>query len=258
MNPLLAPLWLGGLAFLLLGHLRSARFVGWAFVGIFVGLLLLRAKNYYVAPAYPVLFAAGAVALEEWTVAARQWVGSAYVAATLAAGLVLAPFALPVLPVDTFVAYQTFCGGFQPVRFERHAAERLPQHFADEFGWEEMVRETARVYHALPAAQRQGTALFANDYGEAAAIDFFGPKYGLPAAISNHVTYWLWGPRRYTGESVLVLGSDGAGDREHFRIVEAVGRVDDPRSRRDEQFELYLCRDLNQNLRDFWPGIRKW
>ena len=259
MNPLLAPLWVGGLLFLLRAErARPFRCAGWAFVGVFGGLLLLRAKNYYVAPAYPMLFAAGAVALEGWTTQARRWVRGAYVAATLAAGVALAPFVLPVLPVETFVAYQRAWGGFQPVRFERHAGERLPQQFADEFGWEAMARETARAYHALPAAQRARTAVFANNYGEAAAVDFFGPKYGLPEAISSHVTYWLWGPRGYTGESVLVLGSDGAGDREHFRSVEAVGRVDDPDARADERFEIYRCEGLNQDLRDAWPEIRKW
>ena len=259
MNPLLAPLWIGGLTFLLCARrTKPFRFAGWTFLGVFGVLLLLRAKNYYVAPAYPVLFAAGAVALEQWSVMAWRWVRSVYVAVTLAAGLVLAPFVLPVLPVETFLAYQRAFGGFQPVRFEQHATERLPQHFADEFGWEDMARETARVYHGLPDAQRQRTAVFANDYGEAAAIDFFGPKYGLPEAVCNHVTYWLWGPRGYTGDSVLVLGSDGVGDREHFRTVEIVGLVGNPYSRRDEKFELYLCRDLNQDLPDFWPEIKKW
>ena len=259
MNPLLAPLWLGGLTFLLRAErAKPYRFMGWTFLGVFMGLLALQAKNYYVAPAYPALFAAGAVALEAWTIEGWRWTRGWYVAATLAVGLVLAPFVLPVLPIQTFLVYQSFFGGFQPVRFERHSAERLPQQFADEFGWEDMTRETARVYHGLPAAQRARTAVFANNYGEAAAIDFFGAKYGLPQAISNHVTYWLWGPHGYTGESVLVLGSDGQGDREHFRIVEAVGRVDDPRTRRDERFELYLCQDLNQDLDSFWPGIKKW
>ena len=259
MNPLLAPLWMGGLTWLMLSvRARKYRFAGWTFLGIFLSLLVLQAKNYYVAPAYPVLLAAGAVALEEATAARWRWTRSAYAAAVLAAGLVMAPLVLPVLPVGTFIRYQRALGGFQPVRFERQASGPLPEQFAGEFGWEEMARETGRVYHGLPEAERRDTAIFANDYSEAGAIDFFGPKYGLPPAISNHETYWLWGPRDYTGKSVIVLGSDGAGDREHFRSVEVAGRADHPYAREDERFDIYLCKDLTGGLRDAWPSIKRW
>ena len=229
MNPALAPLWVGGLVWLMRSErARSYRFAGWMFLGIFGLLLALKAKNYYVAPAYPALFAAGAVALEEWTAKDRRWARSAYVAAVLIAGLVLAPFVLPILPVQTFIAYERALGGFQPVRFEEQASGPLPQQFADEFGWEDMTRETGRVFGGLSDADKKATAVFANDYGEAGAIDFFGPKYGLPAAIGSHETYWLWGPRDYTGKSIIVLGSDGQGDREHFLSVQAVGRGGSP------------------------------
>jgi hypothetical protein len=141
---------------------------------------------------------------------------------------------------------------------ENNIGSLLPQQFADEFGWEEMVRKTALVFNALPASARDGTAIFANDYGEAAAVDFFGARYGLPKAISNHVSYWIWGPRAYTGTTVIVLGSDGAGDRAHFKTVEAKASVDNPYARRIEKFDIYLCRDLVDDLHTLWPVIRRW
>jgi hypothetical protein len=121
-----------------------------------------------------------------------------------------------------------------------------------------MVRETAKVYNALPAAERAQTAIFCNSYGQAGAIDFFGPKYGLPKAISNHQNYWYWGPRDYTGAIVIVLGSDGEGDREHFKTVEVAGHTYHPYSRLDEHFPILLCRGLNQDLHSLWPSIKKW
>jgi hypothetical protein len=243
MNPLLAPLWLGGLAWLLLSTRASRfRFLGWTFLGVFVVLLMLKAKNYYVSPAYPVLFAAGAVVLEDATKLRARWARSVYVGSVVVAGLVLAPFVLPVLPV----------------RMEKMGPGVLPQQFSDEFGWEEMVRKTGLVFNSLPDAERNGTAVFANNYGEAAAVDFFGAKYGLPKAIGNNESYWLWGPGGYTGKTVIVLGSNGDGDREHFRTVEAAGRVDDPYARANERFDIYLCRDLSSDLRELWPKIKRW
>jgi len=165
--------------------------------------------------------------------------------------------AAPVLPVEMYVRYQKAIG-LEPPKAENQPTGPLPQHFADEFGWEAMALEVARVYYGLPADQRAVTAIFANSYGQAGAIDFFGKKYGLPKAISNHQNYWYWGPRDYTGESVIVLGSDGTGDREHFASVETAGRTYHPYSRRDEHFEIFVCRGLNVPLPELWPKMKKW
>jgi hypothetical protein len=258
MNPLLAPLWLGGLAWLFFAKLaHPVRFLGWFFLSIFLVLMIVRAKNYYVAPVYPVLFAAGAVGFEAWS-ASRRWARGVYAGAVLAAGLFLAPFVLPILPINSFIAYQQAFGGFRPVIIERTAPGPLPLQFAAEIGWEEMAAQTAKVFHSLRADEQKTTAIFANDYSEAGAIDFFGPKYGLPPAIGKDVSYWLWGPRNYTGQTVIVLGSDGKGDRQHFREVIAAGRAQTPFSRTDEQFDIFLCRDLNTDLRRLWPSMKHW
>ena len=163
----------------------------------------------------------------------------------------------PVLRAETYIRYQKAIG-LEPPKAENQPTGPLPQYFADEFGWKEMAREVARVYNALPPEQRAVTAIFANSYGQAGAIDFFGKKYGLPKAISNHQNYWYWGPRDYTGESVIVLGSDGTGDREHFASVESAGRTYHPYSRRDEHFQIFVCRDLNAPLPALWPKMKKW
>ena len=93
----------------------------------------------------------------------------------------------------------------RPPAIETHKLGPLPQIFADQFGWEEMTATVARVYNSLPPEVRAKTAIFGQNYGQAGAIDLFGPKYGLPPAISGHQSYFLWGPRGYTGESVIVM-----------------------------------------------------
>ncbi len=261
MNPVLAPLWLAGAIWLLRPGATSAhRALGVMFVTTLAVFILVAGKNYYVASAYPLVFAAGAVAFERLTTTRPRWLRQGYLGCVALSALVLAPLVMPILPVRDFVTYSRALGGFTPVTFENLAPEMLPQYFADEFGWENMARQTAIAYLRLPPDVRGRTAIFANDYGQAAAIDFFGPALGLPSAISNDVTYWLWGPRGYTGESVIVLGSDGKGDRAHFGHVEMAGRVQDARSRPEEWFNIYMCREFRMapDLPTAWRGMRRW
>jgi hypothetical protein len=258
LNPILFPLWLGGLGWLFLNRNGSRyRILGWAYLLMLVAFIALKGKNYYLSAAYPMLFAAGGVAFERMTRERGRWSRAVYAGAAVISICLLAPTVSPILPPGTYIRYQKVIG-LEPPKAENQSTGPLPQYFADEFGWEEMTREVARVYDALPPEQRAMTAIFANSYGQAGAIDFFGKKYGLPKAISNHQNYWYWGPRDYTGQSVIVLGSDGVGDREHFASVEAAGRTYHPYSRRDEHFEILVCRDLNTTLQAHWPKAKKW
>ncbi|HEX5435345.1 MAG TPA: hypothetical protein VFY05_13990, partial [Candidatus Angelobacter sp.] len=260
MNPVLLPLWLGGLVWLFVAPGgRRYRVVGWTFVVVLGLFIALKGKNYYVAPIYPMLLAAGAIAFERSTSCRPrvQWTRFAYVTLIVISGVLLAPLVVPVLSPQGFLSYQKKLG-IKPVGFEHQKTGPLPQYFADEFGWEPMVQQVARVYHSLSPQEQARTAIFSNGWGEAAAVDFFGPKYGLPNAISPHNQYWIWGPRNYTGEIMIVLRSDGRGDREHFQTVQDVGAIHEPYARRDEWFHIWLCRRLKFNLRDAWPRMKHY
>jgi hypothetical protein len=258
LNPILFPLWIGGLVWLFFGREgRRYRVLGWTYVVVLATFILLKGKNYYVAPVYPMLFAAGAVAFEGFTRERLRWSRAVYAVLLVIAGALLAPTAVPMLSPESYIRYQKAVG-LEPPKSENQNNGPLPQYFADEFGWEDMVREVARVYHGLSPEEQARTAIFGNGYGEAAAIDYFGAKYGLPKAISPHQNYWYWGPRNYTGDIVIVLRSDGRGDREHFKSVEVVGHVGHEYSRRDEHYDIFLCRGLKWNLKDVWPKTKKW
>ncbi len=276
-NPLLFPLWAGGLVWLFFGKQgRRYRIFGWTYLVMLITFIVMKGKNYYLASAYPILLAAGSIGFERLSrlrkkdagtgsssttdclhVPPVSWFQWIYVVLIIGATAALSPLSLPILSPEAYIRYQTAIG-FEPPKTEHQETGPLPQHFADEFGWEEMTRAVAEVYNKLPPEERAQTAIFANSYGQAGAIDFFGQKYGLPKSISNHQNYWLWGPRNYTGATVIVLGSDGEGDREHFQSVESVGRTYHPYSRRDEHFEIFLCRGLNQPLSALWPSIKSW
>jgi hypothetical protein len=255
-DPVLFPLWLGGLIWLLFAPGgRRYRLLGWTYVVTLGLFIVLKGKNYYVAPIYPMLFAAGAVGFERVTTGRVTWTRYVYAGLVVITGALLLPIFCPILSPESYISYQKRLG-ISPPNSENQNNGPLPQYFADEFGWEEMVREVARVYHSLSPEEQARTAIFSNGWGEAVAVDFFGPKYGLPRAISKHNQYWLWGPGNYTGETMIILRSDGSGDRRHFESVEDMGAVEHPYSRRDEWFHIYLCRGPKFNLHEAWPRMK--
>ena len=100
------------------------------------------------------------------------WLKFAYPVLMLLGGAVLAPLAIPLLPPETYIRYTKAIGLEQPA-IENHQLGPLPQIFADQFGWEEMAATVARVYNSLPPEVRARTAIFAQTYGQAGAIDLF-------------------------------------------------------------------------------------
>src|SRR5213595_3840145 len=147
---------------------------------------------------------------------------------------------------------------FEVPRTERSHTAALPQLFADQFGWEEMVRSVAHIYDSLPADQKQRAAIFCDNYGQAGAIDFFGPRYGLPRAISGHQNYFFWGPRSYTGEIVILVGEPESCARKEFSSVEVGATLDIPYAYFYETRPILLCRGLKVNFQAVWPRVKNW
>jgi hypothetical protein len=262
MHPVLLPLWVGGLLGLFRKWNGRYRALGFCCVVFFTTMFLLKAKHYYLAPIYPVLFAAGAVGLEagleRWRVTSgRPW-PRALVAGLLAApGAVTAPLVLPLLSPEQYLAYQHVIG-FQVPRTEVDHRAQLPQFLADRYGWEELVREVARVYHALPAEERAGAAIVAGNYGEAGAINLFGPRHGLPRAISGHQTHWFWGPGDWKGGTAIVLQYDREDVEESCASVEQAGSHSHPWGMEEENRPIWLCRGLTPSVAELWPRLKHW
>src|SRR5438046_2846421 len=205
------------------------------------------------------LFAAGGVAIERIFASHLKRLKPALLSAMLVTGAFFAPLVVPILPPDKLVAYMRGIH-LQPPRTETSHTAALPQLFADQFGWEEMVVSVAHVYHHLHPEDEKRAGIFCQNYGEAGAIDFFGRKYGLPPAISGHQNYFLWGPRGYTGDVMLVLDTDADDERKQFESVEDLGQVlSSPWAMPFEQrMHIYLCHGLKIDLRQFWPHVKNW
>jgi hypothetical protein len=260
-HPVLLPVWLTGLGYLLIGRRGRFRALGFAFAAFFLLLFALKGKNYYLAPIYPMLLAAGAVAIEAGLARGARfggrWAQVAIVTLIGAAGAVTAPLVLPLLAPEQYVAYQAWLG-VGPPRTEVHHRGPLPQLFGDQFGWEELTVEVARIYAALSPEERARAAVFANNYGEAGAIDLFGPRYGLPPAISAHQTYFFWGPRGFRGDVVIVLQDNRQSLERLCASVEQAGGHYHPWGMDEENGPIFVCRGLRTPLDELWPRLKNW
>ncbi|MGV8039186.1 MAG: glycosyltransferase family 39 protein [Thermoanaerobaculaceae bacterium] len=172
---------------------RRWRPLGFVFL-VVLGILLANphTKSEYAAAAYPVLFACGGVAFE---LLRRPWRHAAAWGVTVLlvlSGAALAPFAMPILPVESYIRYAR-AHGVAPATAEAKELSDLPQFFADMHGWEELARNVSGAYLTIPEAERATTVAFVHNYGEAGALELFARRYPLPRVICNHNSYFLWG-----------------------------------------------------------------
>src|SRR5262249_44435430 len=224
-QPVAGPIWILGLiALFAWTRLRNWRFLGWCYVTAFAVFVVLEGKNYYLAPVYPMLLAAGAVLIENAILISRQlWLKPVIATLIVAEGLWIAPLVVPILPVERLVAFVRVLPFKIPHPENRPFEPIIPQHYADQFGWDEIVEAVNLAWQRIPAVERADCAIFAQNYGQAGAIDFLRRRYHLPLALSGHQTFFLWGPRSYSGQCMIVVDEDQATLAKRFNQVELVG-----------------------------------
>ena len=285
-NPLTAPIWLAGLfALLFWARLKPYRVLGWCYLVCYTVFFVLHGKNYYLSPVYAMLLAAGAVVIEHWldrpgldrpgldrpgldrpaldrpesAKPRLQWLKPTIAIILLASGIHLAPVVVPILSPDHFLAYAKTLPFKLPVMEHSHARAALPQWYADQFGWQEIVDETAVAWNRLAPEGRKDCGIFAQDYGQAGAIDFLGRRYGLPASLSGHQTWFLWGPRGYSGNCLIVLDDRRGRLEQLFNQVEFVGTSAANPYALEQQIDVYICRGAKfGTLTQVWPQLKRW
>ncbi|MBZ5552638.1 MAG: glycosyltransferase family 39 protein [Acidobacteriia bacterium] len=254
MHPILFPLWLLGL----ISFLKEARWrvLGLTFLVFFVSMEIAHAKDYYLFPIYPMLFAGGAIALERWRVARAAWVRVVVVVVILLGTVPTIPLATWMLSPERYLAYQEAIG-FKPRKAEVHHEGLLPQPMGDQFGWPEMTREVAGIYNSLPPDERAQTGIFTGNYGEAGAINLFGPQYGLPRAYSRHQNHWYWGPPTEHYKNLIVVQwsrddvQDNCASWQAFDHYQRFGMG-------EENTPIYLCRGAQFDLQKIWWHSKHW
>ncbi len=255
MNPGLFLLWLAGLVFTFRPEGKPYRAFGIAYLVLLVVFMIQNAKNYFLAPFYPLLFALGALMATDQTLNFRwRWLNPQYVRVTALITILFLPVFMPILPVGWQARYLSYFGWMNP-KTEAHESGVFPQHLADRFGWEELTAAVARAYETLSDQERAQACILAGNYGEAGALEFFGRQYNLPPVISGHNNYYLWGPGRCTGDVLISVGAmEEAEARQIFEVVEIAGRTQCAYCMPYENnLPVLICHQLRAPIEQAWP-----
>jgi dolichyl-phosphate-mannose-protein mannosyltransferase len=254
MGPILFPMWLAGLVWFL--KERRWRVLGITFVVFYVAMEIEHAKNYYLFPIYPMLFAGGAVVIERWLSSHRAWAKPALAGILVLGSMPIIPLVTCTLSPEHYIAYEQWTG-LRPSKSEVKHTGPLPQPMGDQFGWPELVQDVAKVYDSVPAQERPLTGIWAGNYGEAGAVNLWGPQYGLPRAYSRHQTHWYWGPPPVVYRNLIVIQwslddvKDNCTSYEAFPHESQWGMA-------EENTPIYLCRGVRFNIQQIWSHSHHW
>lgn len=257
-NPVLAIVWIAGLVWSFIQ--TRTRWIGIAYVVLIAMMIALHAKHYYPADVYPLLFAVGGAAFEQWTANVRI-ARPALIAIAAAAGALLLPLAVPILPVPQFVAYQHALSSVLPLNStvtEHHKQSVLPQNYADMHGWPQLAQTVVAVYDSLSPAERARAVIAASNYGEASAIAFFGGRT-LPPVISGHNQYFLWGTHGASGDVLIDVNGDcGAGMHLFAHTQRAATFTARYVMPYEDSMPIMLCRGIKKPLAQVWPLVKDY
>ena len=249
-NPFTIPLWIAGLIFYLFAPTgQRYRPLGWMFVVPFALFLVTQGRGYYLAPAYPMLVAAGVVVLERWLVslsAARARLAQGVTWGALAVGGAMSvTLALPIVPINSGLWNLT---------------SDINEGFVEQIGWQDLTETVAGIYAKLPAEDKPQAGILTGNYGEAGAINLYGPAYGLPKAISGINTYWLRGYGNPPPQTLIMLGFTRDDVGRIFQTCDLVGRVTNRYGVKNEETtyhpDIFVCRGLRQPWDEFWKHFR--
>jgi hypothetical protein len=215
------------------------------FVVTLILFAVMQGRGYYMAPAYPMLLAAGAVVWEKLLARGRRAAMASAVISVICGAAFSGAVMLPLAPVNSSLW---------------HFTTRIHDNFVEEIGWPELVSSVARVYRHIPPAERDRTAIFASNYGQAGAINLYGPKLGLPRAISGVNSHWYRGYGDPPPETLVILGTTERRAEEYFRSCEVGAVVSNSYGVENEESggEILVCRGLRIPLPLLWRHARSF
>ncbi len=243
-HPFTIPLWIAGFWFFFRKS-EGARYraMGWTFIATLGLFAATQARDYYTAPLYPMLLAAGAVLAEQWPRWAKglNWAG---LAAAFGLGVALV---LPIAPIGS----PWFNGEL-----------RTNGDMREEIGWPELVDTVAKIRDSLTSDERSTAGILTGNFGEAGAIDLYGPAHELPQALSPVNSSWLRGYGDHPPRTLIVVGLSPRFVQDYFAQCESEGMITNrygvPNEETQDDKYLWLCRGLREPWPEFWRKIRAW
>jgi Dolichyl-phosphate-mannose-protein mannosyltransferase len=243
------PLALAGIYFCFSRAGKRFRMIGWMYLVTLALFTVAKGRWYYMGPAYPMLYAAGAVWGEQWlaTISRARAMSVRWTAwAVLVFEVVFTTaFWLPVPPLNS--------------RWWRINNE-LTGDFREQLGWPDLVQEVARIRDSLTPEERAHLAIIGTNYGEAGAINLYGPQYGLPSAISGINSFWYYGYGDPPPQTVIVLGLSRKYMDESFSSCRLAGHTPNPYGVKSEETgdhpDIYVCGPPKQGWPEFWKDFR--
>jgi 4-amino-4-deoxy-L-arabinose transferase-like glycosyltransferase len=227
---------------------RRFRMLGWMYVVPLTLFVIAHGRSYYLAGAYPMLFAAGSVwseqKLRDIRPARAAWIrGVAWTVLAIDI-VVMIVLTLPVAPLQSAWFYR---------------AAKVQDDFLEELGWPELVAEVARIRDSLSPDERSRLGVLAANYGEAGAINLYGPGHGLPQAISGVNSFWARGYGNPPPQTLIVLGFSRKFIESNFEHCDIAGHTPNPYNVQNEETrdhpDIYVCRGLRQSWPDFWSDF---
>jgi hypothetical protein len=247
--------WLSGLISLFaMKYLKNYRFLGIAYLVIILLLVLLKGKVYYSFGAYPMLFAAGGIALDQLLSSLSRVLKLAFLSLITVPSLLFLPVVVPILPFQSTLKFFRFTSDELNIRFlvkwEDQEYHATTQDYADMVGWEEMAQHVSKAYYKIPYQDRSQTTIFANNYGQAGAIDHYRKKYGLPQAVCLNSSYALWSPESILTRHIVYIEDEFPNElAPMYKKVVKIAEIKNPYAR-EKGTSIYL---LSYPIKDPMP-----
>jgi hypothetical protein len=187
------------------------------------------------------------------------WVKYALIILIVITGIISMPMAIPILPVNNFISYSSFLG-ISHQNSERKQLADLPQFYADMFGWEELAKTVSSVYKTIPDSEKSTTIVFADNYGEAGALEYYSSKYQLPPVVCPHNSYWYWAnPDEQKIKTIIVIGGDTANLKKIFQgVVLAADHKTKYSMPYENNLPVFICRGIKQSLKEIWQHSKNF
>lgn len=243
--------WIPGLlVFFTRKYLRDYRYVSYTFLIVMILLILLRGKAYYTLGLYPVLFASGAIAIEDWFRENLRFLRYIVLAMVFLIPLPFIPYSLPLLKADILAEYTRKMEFLIPegiLTWEDGTVHEIPQDYADMRGWKELAGITEDAWNSLSEEEKKNTVIFAENYGIAGAVLFYNSGTEMPEPVSFNDNFIFQAPDSLDAQILIYINHRAEDLKEYCKNIELFGRVDDPYFR-ENGLGVFICRDPGQGL----------